>query len=213
MNSDYYPLKGERASKLKNIVFPIKPTNINDFLTDKTTYATFAPPGQYTRADPRKTQLSRFQNLEKVVLSQTVSTNSKAANVQELEFFYTNNARTLSTRYVIGGLNLGELPVLSSDKLHTAWQQSMGISNHTFYSSYKDFIENSSLENPYFSFLLNEKGDWLDSHEVGIDGILLYRDEIDTSKIHAFILSFERHSFVGHIVLDIPIVIPPQSGL
>jgi hypothetical protein len=205
LNNQYYPLEGERASKLKNIVFPTEPTIINDFLTDKTTYATFSPPGQYTSADPRKTQLSRFQQLEKVTLSQTVSANAKASNAQELHLYYTNNAKTMTTHYVIGGLDLDKLPILTPDKLHTGWQRPMGISNHSFYSAYKDFTGNSSLENAYFSFLLNENREWLDSHEVGIDGMLLYRAAEDTDKIHAYILSFERHSFVGHIVLEIPI--------
>ena len=64
------------------------------------------------------------------------------------------------------------------------------------------------IQDIHFSFLLNEKGDWLDSHDVGIDGILLYRDEENVSKIHGYILSFERHSFVGHFVLDIPFRAP-----
>jgi hypothetical protein len=206
LNHAYYPLKGERITKLKNIVFPTKPTTIDDFLTDSTTYATFAPPGQYTRADPRKTQLSRLQRLEKVTLAQTISTQSNASSVQELQFFYTNHAQTLTTCYVIGGLELDQLPVLNAEQLHQGWQRPMGISNHSFYQSYQDFVTHSSLENAYFSFLLDEKGLWLDSHDVGIDGILLYRDALNTNQIHAYILSFERHSFVGHTVLEIPII-------
>jgi hypothetical protein len=57
------------------------------------------------------------------------------------------------------------------------------------------------VKNPYFSFLLDEKGNWLDSHEVGMDGILLYRKEGNSAKIHAFILAFEQHSFVRHTVM------------
>jgi hypothetical protein len=204
-NKEYYPLKGERLTKLSNIVFPTKIHSINDFLTDKTTYSTFAPPGQYTRADPRKTQLSRFQQLDKVVLLQTKSTNSAANLTDEIQLFYSNKDKIQKTNYIIGGLQLDKLPILKADNLHNGWQRPMGISNHSFYTTYENFVAVSSAENPYFSFLLNEKGDWLDSHDVGIDGILLYRDEADVSKIHGYILSFERHSFVGHFVLDMPL--------
>lgn len=210
LNKEYYTLKGERATKLKNIVFPTRIQTIEDFLTDKTTYATFAPPGQYTRADPRKTELSRFQQLEKVVLSKTQSTNAAATMTDEIHLFYTDKAKTKITQYIIGGLQLDKLPILKTHNMCNGWQRPMGISNHSFYSTYADFIAAPSAGNPYFSFLLNEKNEWIDSHDVGIDGILLYRDEADTSMVHAFILSFERHSFVGHIVLDIPIMTPPQ---
>ena len=80
----------------------------------------------------------------------------------------------------------------------------MGIANHSFYVPATDFDSTSSLTNPYFSFLLDEKGNWLDSHAVGIDGPLLFRDEIEPNKVHLLILSFERHAFVGHYVFDIP---------
>jgi hypothetical protein len=211
LNKDYYTLKGERASKLKNIVFPTSVASINDFLTDKTTYATFAPPGQYTRSDPRKTQLSRFQHLDKVMLLQTTSTNKAAIKAHEIQLFYSDNEKTKKTTYLIGGLQLDKLPILKTNNLCNGWQRPMGISNHSFYTAYDDFIAQSSAENAYFSFLLNEKGEWLDSHDVGIDGILLYRDAADVSKIHAFILSFERHSFVGHVVFDVPLATtPPQ---
>jgi hypothetical protein len=207
LNEAYYPLKGERETKLKNIIYPKTIQSINDFLTDKTSFATFAPPGQYTRADPRKTQLSRFQHLDKVVLLQTVSNNAQATFAHEIQFFYSDRAKTTATQYVIGGLELDKLPILNAENLHKGWQRPMGISNHSFYNDYDHFIANSSAENAYFSFLLNEKGEWIDSHEVGIDGILLYRDESDVSKIHAFILAFERHSFVGHTVFDMPLTV------
>ncbi|MEN9609436.1 MAG: hypothetical protein RLZZ628_250 [Bacteroidota bacterium] len=204
LNQGYYPLKGERETKLKNIIFPITVNSIDNLLTDSTTFATFAPPGQYTRADPRKTELSRFQNLEKAVLLQTTSTNAAATATSELQLFYTNHAKTKTTQYIIGGLELDKLPILNENTLHKGWQRPMGISNHSFYNSYEDLIVHSSLQNAYFSFLLDANGQWLDSHEIGIDGILLYREEGNVSKIHAFILAFERHAFVGHTVFEVP---------
>lgn len=208
LNQEYYPLKGERETKLKNIIFPGTVASINDFLTDNTTYATFAAPGQYTRTDPRKTQLSHFQQLQKAQLLQTTSANAAATTTSELQLFFADNAKKKSLRYVIGGLQLDKLPVLNAGNLHKGWQRPMGIGNHSFYSAYDDLLTASSAQNPYFSFLLDENGQWLDSHEIGIDGILMYRDEAEPAKVHALILSFERHSFVGHLVFDLPSITP-----
>jgi hypothetical protein len=80
----------------------------------------------------------------------------------------------------------------------------MGISNHSFYNSYSDLLKYSSKQEPYFAFLLDKDGNWLDSHDVGIDGPLFWLDEKDPTKLHLMILSFERHSFVGHYIIDLP---------
>jgi Putative porin len=218
LNSEYYPLKGERETKLKNVVFPTNITKIDDFLTDNTTFSTFAAPGMYTRGDPRKTELARFQKLEKTVVLQTISANAAAIETTELQLTFSDKLNTKKTKYVIGGLLLDKLPLLNLNTMHKGWQRPMGVSNHSFYSSIDEINAASSAQNPYFSVLLNENGKWLDSHDIGIDGILLFRDESMPEKVHALILAFERHAFVGHFVFSIkPNVIltavaPPKTN-
>lgn len=210
-NDGYYPLKGERETKLKNIVFPTAVNSINDLLSDKTTFATFAAPGQYTRADPRKTELSYFQNLQKAMLCETVSANSAASKTGELQLQFSDFARTKSLKFILGGLNFEKLPVLKIADLHKGWQRPMGIGNHSFYNGYDDLGAASSAQNAFFAVLLDENGKWLDSHNIGIDGILMFRDEADLSKVHALILAFERHAFVGHFVFDMPQTAPKPA--
>jgi hypothetical protein len=36
---------------------------------------------------------------------------------------------------------------------------------------------------------------------VAVDGPVLHRDEADPGKLHLYLLSYERHSLVGHFVL------------
>ena len=78
----------------------------------------------------------------------------------------------------------------------------MGISNHSFYESYAEMKKNSALENPFYALLVDDKANFVDSHRIGIDGPLFYFDQI-TKKLHLFILSFERHSFVGHYEFNV----------
>ena len=204
LNNQLYPMKGERETKERNIMSPRGYTSINDLLTDQSTFATFAPPGIYTQSDPRHTTLSRLRNPIKAFLRQTISANSAKTHTSELQIDFTNPDKTKSTQWIIGGLQLNKLPLLNSATQQKGWQRSMGIANHSFYVPATDFDSTSSLTNPYFSFLLDEKGNWLDSHAVGIDGPLLFRDEKEPNKVHLLILSFERHAFVGHYVFDIP---------
>lgn len=203
LNDELYPLKGERLTKAKNIVFPLKYNSINDFLNDNTKFATYASPGYYTRSDPRATYLSRFSVLDNVICCKSISANSKGSQSDELQLVFSNTDNTLTTRLVIGGLQIEKLPVLSIENMHKGWQQPMGFSNHSFYSDYQTILNNSASDNPYFAVLMDEKNFWLDSHEIGIDGPLMFLDESDNTKLHVLLLSFERHAFVGHFVIDL----------
>lgn len=206
----YYPLHGERAKKRKNIITPKRPSRIADFLTDSTRFATFTPPGIYTRADPRKTELGRFGKLTGGWLRSTVATGGERGERLELELRFDDGKRR--TRLIIGGLDLARLPRLTLQQHARGWQMPMGIANHTFYATYADTLALPSARNPYIGLLLDGKGRFLDSHRVGIDGPLIYRDAADPTQLHVWLLSFERHALVGHFVLPTtPLAQPSPS--
>ncbi|MCY7408768.1 MAG: hypothetical protein LH473_00715 [Chitinophagales bacterium] len=203
-NDQLYPLAGERQTKAKNIIAPVTVASINDFLNDQTRYATFAPPGMYSRTQPRVTQLSRLQKLEKVTISRTTSKNTALTVGMEFHLSFSSNDGSTKTELVIGGVQKDRIPVLNEGTIAKGFQMPMGISNHTFYSSYSELLKFSSKQDPYFAFLLDNNGKWIDSHDVGIDGPLFWIDDQDPTKLHLMILSFERHSFVGHYIIDLP---------
>ena len=156
----------------------------------------------YTKTQPRATQLSKFKALIKVIYAQTISSNTAKTATTEIKLLFNADGKTV--QYIIGGLIIDKIPVLSTDNLHNGYQRPMGIGNHSFYSAYNDILSNSSLENPYYGLLLDENGLWLDSHTIGTDGPLLFREEGNPNKLHILLLSFERHAFVGHYVIEIP---------
>ena len=205
----YYPLLGERAKKRKNIITPKEPKRIADFLSDSTRFATFTPPGLYTRADPRKTELGRFGKLAGAWLRRTIATGGERGERSELELRFDDSKR--QTRLIVGGLDLERLPKLSLREHPRGWQMPMGIANHTFYASYAETVALPSARNPYLGLLLDGQGRFLDSHRVGIDGPLLYRDAADPTQLHLWILSFERHALVGHFVLPLATIMQASS--
>jgi len=202
-NTALYPIVAERKRKQPNIVHPKEVATINDFLTDATRFATFSPPGFYDTQKPAKTELSRFAALEKVLLRQTVAKNSTKDVCTELEFQFRRSTDNSLMHLVIGGLNLENFEQLPLEKTAKGWQMPMGIANHSFYESYEKQQAFPATENPYFAVLLDEKGNWLDSHTIGVDGPLFHFDEQDENKLHFWLLSFERHAFVNHILCDI----------
>jgi hypothetical protein len=192
-----YPLVGARERKYKEIITPWPFNTMRDLQTDSATFATFSPPGYYNRADPRHTQLGRIAQLDRV---ERFTVRSMASNeeLQELRLSFTDISEERRTTLVIGGLDLGALPLVASEDVEKGWRNSMGFSNHTFYESYGQHVSWHSNTDPYYAYLIDEDGRWLDSHTVGIDGPVMYRDIDDPETLHLWLLSFERHAFVGH---------------
>lgn len=190
------PLTGERKKKRKNVLSPLEPTRIGDFLTDDTRFATFSPPGVYRKGDPRVTHLGRLATVRSAVIRDVTIRGPKATEI-EVDFV---SATGEETRLVIGGFDLAKIPKLPLDKHHDGFQMPMGIGNQSFYQTYAEGLARSS---DWYAMLLDADGKWLDSHDLGIDGPLLYQDDAVPGQLHLMLLSFERHAIVGHVVLPV----------
>ncbi|MBL1280803.1 MAG: hypothetical protein COA33_011040 [Fluviicola sp.] len=197
-SDEMYPLQGERKKKKIAIIYPETFSKMSDFHTDSSLFATFSEPGFYNRADPRTTELGRFYSLKKIEYSTTKSMHEGEFNELKMTFSRENGE---VTQFIFGGLNFSDLPQLSNEEANSANAYSMGIANHPFYEDCNSHEKLNSRENPYFGVLLDEEGNWLDSHKIGIDGPLLHLDKDNPNILHVWLLSFERHALVGHYLV------------
>lgn len=202
-NHEEFLKLGERNKKHPNIIYPKGTCKIQDFLTDSTQFATFSPPGYYNTKDPRKTKLSRLAEPDSIYFRTIQSPVNQQEVLAEFEIVFQSDDEAKKTHLIVSGWKPSELPVLNGNEVHKGWQSSMGFANHSFYESYQSMLERPSKDNPYFAYLTDGEGNWLDSHDIGIDGPLLYLDSEDAEKLHILILSFERHAVVGHYSLKI----------
>ena len=198
-----YPLKAARQKKYKEIIYPDTFSTMRDLQSDASLFATFSPPGFYNKKDPRTTELGRIYNLKQVDIYQV-----KAATIDtplyELQLTFLDKKAARKTTLVIGGINPDDFPVLSEEKANQGWKNSMGIGNHSFYESYQNHLSNKSETSPYYALLLDEKGQWLDSHKIGIDGPIFHFSDANRTELHLWLLSFERHALVGHYCIKLP---------
>ncbi|NBB88311.1 MAG: hypothetical protein GVX96_00790 [Bacteroidetes bacterium] len=199
-NQGKYPLTGERKKKFSNIIYPPNSTRISDFLTDSTRFATFTPPGKYTRSDPRETELGRLAHPESCIGRSWI--NEDGEKCFELQIKYGKDRKNRRTNFYISGLRTEDIPRLKEKHLDHGLQRPMGIGNPSFYQNYKEAADRKADTDPYFALLTDGEGRWLDSHAVGIDGPLLHWDAEDSHLLHVWVLSFERHAFVGHYTVD-----------
>lgn len=192
-----YPLEGARKKKRKEIVTPEAFAAMRDLQSDKTTFATFVPPGLYSRDTPRATQLGRFKLFDHAEVNQVYINGEQ---FHEMVLHFTDIQGTRKTRFVLGGIDLHALPHLTKEEANAGWKSSMGIGNHPFYEDQVAHEKHNARTSPYYCFLMDAEDRWLDSHAVGIDGPLLHWDAAEPNTLHLWLLSFERHALVGHYV-------------
>jgi hypothetical protein len=51
--------------------------------------------------------------------------------------------------------------------------------------------------------LLDSQDRWINHHEVAIDGPVLHRDKLNPDLLHLYLLSYERHTLIGHYVISL----------
>ncbi len=193
---------GEQRAKRKNIL--TKPAaTYRGWYGDPVRFASFIPPGIYSRTHPRETQLHRLSELTGAILRQVRVTDG-AAPLDEIELSFIDGRTGEPSRLIIGGLALRALPRLRPTDYDKGWQAPMGIGNPGFFESYKEALMHPPRQRMFYSVLLDGRDRWLDHHAVGVDGPLLHRDAADPGRIHLYLLSYERHALLTHVVITCP---------
>ena len=200
-NEEMYPLEKARLKKRKEIIVPESFKSMKELQTDKTLLATFSPPGLYERSSPRKTDLGRLRMLSNIQVNDIKTATGQKSS--EIVLSFTDQSKR-ETKLYFGGLEMKNFPSLKPEKANDGYKISMGFSNHTFYETYKEHWKWSALTSPYYGFFTNGKGEWLDSHKIGVDGPVFHWDARNPNLLHLWLLSFERHAFVGHYTIEFP---------
>lgn len=201
-NRGSFRVKGERNKKKDNVIFPAGERKIENFLVDSVKFATFSPPGVYDRSNPKIVDLSKFYKPVSAHYRE-VRVGESEESLAEIEIAFLSRDGGSYTYLIVGGLDMREIPHLDPADSHLGFQMPMGIANHSFYESHLEAIRRPSKHNPFYALLLDENGQWLDSHKAGVDGPLLHFEAKRRNHLHLWLLSFERHALVGHLDIEL----------
>jgi len=166
-------------------------------------YATFVPPGRYSDTTPWSNEYPRIANFEGAVLRKVKSPASDET-VDELELTFANRANSAKLRFLASGFEIDKLPQLPVAAYPKGLYMPMGIGVPPFYQDYVLLQQHPPDQSPYFSVLLDEQDRWIDHHHFAIDGPVMHRDSDDPGKLHIYLLSYERHSLIGHWIVSLP---------
>jgi hypothetical protein len=189
-------LRKRRTTLAENIV------SWGDFYDGrKVHFASFIPPGRYSVSHPWKNQYWRMDRFEKTILREIVSPAS-AEPLQELELVFSSTKQEGVCRFIVSGFDLQKLPQLAMQDYPKGLYMPMGIGVPPFFQSYDELQQQPPDKSPYVSVLLDGNEKWIDHHRFGIDGPVMHRDATNPDLLHVYLLSYERHSLIGHLVLS-----------
>lgn len=194
--------QGEQTRKRKNILTRLAAT-YRDWYQGPVQFASFIPPGYYSRSHPRDTELHYLADLTGALVRK-VKLAGEAEILFEIELAFRSSQTQEATRLILGGLDWAAIPVASPEHYDRGWQVPLGIGNPSFYESYEHVMASPPGRRTFYGFHLDAQDRWLDHHAIGVDGPLLYWDADDPSLLHLHLLSYERHALLNHLIVVIP---------
>ncbi len=195
-------MQGEQARKRKNILTPIAAT-YRDWYTQPVRFASFIPPGRYSRLHPRETQLHYLDELVDATVRQ-VTLIGDSYPLLEIDLAFRSSKTGEATRLILGGLDGATIPALPLGQYDRGWQTPLGIGNPGFFESYEQVTSHPPVQRSFYGFHLDAEDRWLNHHAIGVDGPLLRWDADNPSLLHLYLLSYERHALLNHVILTMP---------
>jgi hypothetical protein len=204
MENDPILAADEQESKTKLIVYsssdqPLK--TWKDVKKSQVQFQSFVAPGIYDETRLWDTNYSEIASFSGAVVRQI---SSKLANesLQEVELSFQNEAGQ-ERKLVLSGIRLEDVPQVATDEYYKGVYMPLGFGT-PFTQDYEELKKNRPSESPFFGFLLDEEGRLMNYRmDVGINGIVMYRDVDKPERIHIHPLSYERIMLVGHYVVDL----------
>ena len=197
----------EQVAKRHNILsVPI--STYRDWYTHPLAFAGFIPPGRYSLTHPHAAHLETLASFQHATW-RTVLVNGHLRIELDLQFL--DPQKGTSSHLLFGGFTLSELPLASPDQPADIWQNPMGIGTPPFVESYQTLQTVSTAERTFYGLHLDDRGRWLNHHDIGVDGPLLFRDRHHPVIIHLYLLSYERHALLNHFTLTCPQVLCGSS--
>ncbi len=176
----------------------------NDFYksSNSVQFAAFIPPGRYSVDRPWGNEYSGIDQLKKTVLRDIRSPGAENP-LHEVEMVFESSAGPGISRFFVSGFDLRSLPQLPAADYPKGMYMPMGIGIPPFFQAYEPLTKSPPHLSPYFSVLLDANDRWIDHHRSAIDGIVMHRDEVKEDVVHAYFLSYERHTLINHIAFSI----------
>ena len=156
--------------------------------------ARFADPGIYNPKEPMRCDLSWLAHPAGMTV-RSVRAAGGGEPFPEIEIAFANGYRILFADSRLSSLAArSSVPSSESDVLKIV----SGIGTPTIHATEEERTAELSEDRPRYLFLLDSKGNLVDNHLAGMDGIYLWREAGEPGLLHVWVVGYERIAFVGH---------------
>lgn len=191
---------GEQDSKSKYIVGELAGPTWADLRASDLQYQSFVPPGIY---DPNKLWGSDYSQIETLdgAIGREVKSPLTSKNLKEVELVFDGSQGT--RRLILMGLDMETIPQLATEDYSDGIYMPLGFGT-PFTQDYEDLKATNPTDNPFMSIVLDDNGRIVNYRgDIGLNGIVLHRDEADPNVLHVYPMSYERITLVGHYTVNL----------
>lgn len=158
------------------------------------TMAKFNVPGLYDPAETMRFDLRWLARPSRVLWRQVASPRA-AGTFSEVEVDFENGYRVLLADARLAGLPArSDVPAVESDVLKLV----CGIGTPIIHASAAERAAEFAENRPRYLMILDAKGNHVDNHLTGVDGVYAWRDAGDPGRLHLWFVSYERIALVAH---------------
>lgn len=191
---------GEQDKKSNLIVGEIAGTTWADLRASDLQFQSFVPPGIYEEDRLWGSDYSQIETLD-TVIGREIESPLTTEPLKEVEMVFDGSEGT--RKLILTGLDMEAIPQLAAEDYSDGIYMPLGFGT-PFTQDYEDLKRINPAEHPFMSMVLDGDNRVVDYRiDIGLNGIVLHRDEADPDILHIYPMSYERITLVGHYTVDL----------
>ena len=184
----------------KNIMTEHTIHQFKDYYQDDVKFAAFLPPGIYRKDKPWGNKYQLIANPTTATFNEIETPDGQKR--QEVIIHY--QGKDSSYDFYLSGFDMNKLPRLDIKNYADGSLYLMGIGAAPLKQNYSDLMNTPPENRSEFSVFLNDRNEWINHHDMAIDGTILFLDKKKPNLLHMYLVSYERHAVVAHYSIDLP---------
>ncbi len=191
---------GEQDKKSNLIVGEIAGPTWADLRASDLQFQSFVPPGIYEESKLWGSDYSQIETLD-TVIGREIESPLTTEPLKEVEMVFDGSEGT--RKLILTGLDMEAIPQLAAENYSDGIYMPLGFGT-PFTQDYEDLKRINPAEHPFMTMVLDGDNRVVDYRiDIGLNGIVLHRDETNPDILHIYPMSYERITLVGHYTVDL----------